>query len=322
MSEKTYITKEQGRALQIGYDYKQCFHHESSQPKTMPEYTLVRAFLTESDYEQRASLEVLKFLYQFTFATHDQLMRFMAQKGLDTAGLDTLIQKLLDERKMNLFYLDRLPTDGQTPEDALVIYCMDFGAIAILTHFSNSDCASWFTTDSVRSSELICKYLSTTEFYLALAAVQGPNLRYFKPIFDVSYKHNNIRFSAAFDVIQGGVSHPFILESVRNFDLPVHWNKKLDEKITAFSCGEPLWAKFFQKEPVYLLLVENEEDALEAADLFHRRIEKDNIRLITDEQVQKGLANAYFLKYIPHTDPEKTGTLQRVRGGLLSGAAQ
>ena len=319
MSEKTYVTKDEGAKLSFGYDYKQCFHHESSQPKTMPEYVLVKNFTKQPEYDKQVSIEVLKFLYQFTFATHDQLVQMLELKGIDPSGLDDMIEKMLKERKMNCFYLNQFVQQGPFPEDAFVIYCMDFGAVAILSHFSNSDCITWWTTDSERSTELILKYLTTVVFYLTLAEVRGNSLRFFKPIFDVTIGHRDIRFSAAFEVMNGYTAHPFVLESIRSYDLPDNWMEKIDKKIVPFSCQEKHWSKYFPNmEPVYLFLCENERDALEAADLFYRRTEKENFRLITDDQVELGLENAYFLKYIPNADPEKMGTLQKVKATLLS----
>lgn len=321
MSLKTYVTKEEGEGLAFGYDYKQVFHHESSQPKTMPEYTLVKQFTKQNEYDKLVSLEVLKFLYQFTFATHTQLVRMLELKGIDPAGLDDLIAKMLKEREMNCFYLNQFVQSGAMPEDAFIVYCMDFGAIAILSHFSNSDCITWFTTDCERSTELILKYLTTSMFYISLAEFRGDSLRYFKPIFDVTIGHRDIRFSAAFEVMQGFTAHPFILESIRSYDLPVNWTEKIDRKIVPFSCQEKYWSKYYpNREPVYIFLVEDDKQALEAADLFYRRTDKENFRLITDDQVKGGLATAHFLKYVPNANPEKCGTLHRVQGGLLCGS--
>lgn len=321
MNSKPYVTREEGEALKFGYDYRQCFEHESSQPKTMPEYKLVRDFVRQTEYEKMLGLEVMKFLFQFTFATHSQLVRLLELKGIDPAGLDENIKKMLVDRKMNSFYLNQYSETGPAPDDAFVIYCLDFGALAILNHFSNSDSNAWFTTDSCRSSELILKYLSTAEFYLALAEARGDKLRYFKPIFDVSFKYQRIRFSASFEVLQGFTPHSFLLESIRSYDLPANWRDKVDEKVCHFAIGEENWAKYFPAPgPVYIFLVENEKDALEAADIFYRRVEKDNFRLITDDQVRKGLSNAKFLKYIPDpADPKKVGTLKATRASILSG---
>lgn len=322
MSEITYLTVEEGKNLSFGSAYKQCFSHDFSHPKTMPEYVLVKDFLAEPEAEKQMALEILKFLYSFTFATYKQIVRLLKQRGLEISGLAEVLQKLLDERKINSFYLNLFVQNGPIPEDALCIFCIDFGAIPILSHFSTLDCGGWFSTDCIRDSELISKYLSTTDFYLTLSEVQGKALRYFKPIFDVSYKHLAFRFSAVFEIVQDNLSHPFILESIRSYDLPVNWLKNIEKKILPFICGDQLWQKYFYKKPVFLLLMENEKDALEAGDMLYRRVGPDvPFRLITDQQVRKGLANAYFLKYIPQPDAdcEHLGELKRVKPGLLSG---
>lgn len=340
MSEKTYITQADGEQLKIAPYFLQCFEHESSQPKTMPEYTLVKAFVKLPEHDRQVTLEVLKMLSQFTFATRTQMERMLVAKGVDPAGLDENIQLMLENRQMNCFYLAQMQSsEYEPPEDAFIVYCMDFGALALLNHFSNSDSVAWFTTDANRSSELIVKYLSTVEFYLALAEVQGPALRYFKPTFDVAFGHREIRFSAAFEITDAsGGGHTFLLETIRGFDLPLNWQDKLDKKIVHFAVKPKNWGRYFMEEPVFLLLVENEKDALDTAELFYRRTEQTNFRLITDEQVRGGLTQAHFLKYIPYqaapiagdaTDEavarhdydqaSHKGTLQAVRASLLSG---
>lgn len=341
MSERDYITHADGELLKIEPYFQQCFAHESSQPKTMPEYALVKAFIKLSEEDRQITLEVLKMLSQFTFATKKQLTRMLIAKGLKPENLEANIALMLENRQMNSFYLCRtMPAAYEPPEDAFLIYCMDFGALALLNHFSNSDSFTWFTTDANRGSELIQKYLSTVEFYLALAEVQGPALRYFKPTFDVAFGHREIRFSAAFEITDpNGVGHTFLLETVRNFDLPLNWQDKLDKKIVHFAVKPKNWGKYFLEEPVFLILAENDKDALEAAELFYRRTEKTNFRLITDDQIRLGLSKAHFLKYIPYQpapiEGEVTeeaqaradldamshiGTLQPVRASLLSGS--
>lgn len=129
------------------------------------------------------------------------------------------------------------------------------------------------------------------------------------------------------------------METIRNFDLPVIWRDKLDKKVVHFVSKPKSWGKYFLDEPVVLLLVENDRDALEAAELFYRRTEKTNFRLITDDQVRAGLENARFLKYVPYQaapvgqgydeetarhmteldEATHTGSLVAVRASLLSG---
>lgn len=342
MSEMPYVTREDGERLRIAPFYQQVFHHESSQPKTMPEYTLIKGFVHLPEQDRQVTLEVLKMLSQFTFATRDHLSRLLAAKGLDDSTLDADLAMMLENRQANCFYLSEVSQMEYEPaKDAFLVYCMDFGALALLNHFSDSDSLSWFTTDANRSSELVLKYLSTVEFFLALAEVQGPALRYFKPTFDVAFGHREIRFSGAFEITDtNGVNHAFLLETVRNFDLPVNWRDKLDKKIVHFMSKPKNWGKYFLDEPVILILVEDDKDALETAELFYRRTEKTNFRLITDDQVRGGLPNARFLKYVPYqpaptagqapTDEAAqykmaldaathTGSLVAVRASLLSG---
>lgn len=341
MSENAYITREDGERLNIAPYFNQCFHHESSQPKTMPEYTLVKAFIKMPEVDRQVILEVLKMLSQFTFATKAHLERMLKAKGLDASTLEENLSLMLENRQVNCFYLTQfMPAEYNPPEDAFLVYCMDFGALALLNHFGNSDYFSWFTTDSNRSSELVQKYLSTVEFFLTLAEVQGSALRYFKPTFDVAFGHREIRFSAAFEITDSNnVGHTFLLETVRGFDIPLNWRDKLDRKIVHFVSKPKNWGRYFMEEPVFLILIEDEKYALEAAELFYRRTEKTNFRLITDDQVRAGLAQAHFLKYIPYQaapiDGEPTdeamarhdydqashcGSLVAVRASLLSGS--
>ena len=333
MSEKVYVTRDEGEALSFNYDYKQVFHHESSQPKTLPEYVLVKWYIKQPEQLKQLALEVLDFLYKFTFATQSQLERMLRMKGLNPEGLDGALQSLLDQRMANFCYFSKFDQGGPPPEDAFRAYCLDFGAIAILSHFSSSDCITWFTTDVVRSTELVLKYLTTTLFYLSLAETRGSALRYFKAAYDVSIGHRDIRFSGSFEIMQGGTPHSFILESIRAFDLPIGWEDKVEKKVVPFSCQAKNWTKYFTSEPVYLFLVEDESQALEAAHIFYRRTGKENFRLITDGQLKGGLDKAAFYKYVPvvEEDPDnpgatitvanKVGKLRKVRSSLLSGEA-
>lgn len=327
MTQQMYVTKADGERMNFDPEFLQSFEHESSQPKTMPEPTLVKSFLKLPEYDKMVTLEVIKFLHQFTFASRDQLARLLDYKGIDPVGLNDNLDRMLEEREINSFFMNRMGQTDEMPEDAFIVYCMDFGGLAILKHFTNNDWLTWFTTDSVRRSGLVQKYLSTVEFYLALLKAKGPALRAFKATTDFSFGHRDIRVSATFEVMKGYSGHPFILESVRSFDLPMDWRDKIDNKLVHFACVPKHWGKYYSKEPVYIFLCENERDALEAADLFYRRTDgKENFRLITDDQVRLGLDKAKFLKYIPAPDPvegepPKMGALQGVVSSLLAGTA-
>ena len=118
MSEKVYVTREEGEALSFNYDFKQIFHHESSQPKTLPEYVLVKWYIKQPEQTKQLALEVLDFLYKFTFATQSQLERMLRMKGLDPEGFDGILDALLDQRMLNFCYFSKFDQGGAPPEDA------------------------------------------------------------------------------------------------------------------------------------------------------------------------------------------------------------
>lgn len=121
-------------------------------------------------------MEVLKILSQFVFATREQLVRLLEIKGIDPSTLDDDLSLMLENRQVNCFYLAETASPEFEPaEDAFLVYCMDFGALCLLNHFSSSDSLSWFTTDANRSSELVLKYLTTVEFFCPWPRCKGPS---------------------------------------------------------------------------------------------------------------------------------------------------
>ncbi len=303
-----YVTAVQGKALKFGAQMrKQYFEHGSSPAKTMPEYILVKNFAALSREEKQVAVEVMQFLYNFTFASRDQLERYLRLKEVDTVCLSRCIHEMVNNRQMNSFYLDSDGAGcfGQTvPEDAFVLYCLDFGALPILNHFTKQDNNVWFSTDACRCEAQILKSLKVVEFYLALLEAQGSYLYAFNPHYWVSFKHLDFSTSAQFTICRNHKYGFFLFEVVNNDDLCGYWQKKLDEKIAPFVSQEGNWKKYFSSMPNFLLLVDNKEDGARAADYFFRRTEagtdpaKNTMRILTMDQMQKGLKNAYFSKYI------------------------
>ena len=84
MSEMPYVTRADGKNLRIAPFYQQVFHHESSQPKTMPEYTLIKGFVQLPEQNRQVTLEVLKILSQFVFATREQPVSYTHLRAHET----------------------------------------------------------------------------------------------------------------------------------------------------------------------------------------------------------------------------------------------
>ena len=325
-----YVTATQGEALDFGdLTRKQIFEHVSSPAKTMPEYILMKEFVALPREEQQITVEVMQFLYNFTFASRGQIERYLNLKKVNTNSLDRRLQQMLNSRQVNYFYLDLeepISPSQPAPEDAFILYSLDFGALPILNHFTKQDSNVWFSTDAYRCEPQVMKYLKVVEFYLTLLEVQGPNLVAFIPHYQTSFKHLDFSVSAQFTICRDHKYGFFMLEVVGNDDLNGYWQKKLDEKISPFVTQNENWKKYFRTMPNFLLLVDNQEDGARAADYFFRRTELDcgdkssqNIlRMLTMDQMQKGLKAARFLKFIKGEDPNKGGELKVVTNLVLS----
>ena len=312
---RNYVTEKEGRSLSINYDYVQSWDHEFSIYKTRNENLMIRFFLEGSREKQQLGLEILVFLSKFWFATKEHMAQLLQMKGLQTQLLEEILEEYLGSRIINCFTLAQFPLD-EMPDDAMRIYCLDHGAKFILMHFYREDFVHWQTTDNSRGSEQIVKCLSTCRFYLSLLAAKGRDLRIFEPIFDVSIGRRDARFSANFEIEKGGQTRKFILESVRTYDLPTYWRKKVAEQISPFITNK-FWRQTFSEEPVFILLAETGKNALEAADIFYRRTMSPNFRVTTDIDVAKGMEKAHFYKYIPPEDDAGIGTLSPVRATIF-----
>lgn len=286
-----YITEEEGKTLSFNYSYRQSFYRDPKRNHGMPEYIIVSEFMKSSDIERQVGLEILIYLRQFCFATRDMLETMLVSKGLDISMLDEILTSYVEKYLLNFFTIAQ--TDMQeVPDDAMKIYCLDSGAIYILTHFSSTDSVSWMTSDNIRSVELVNKYLATGLFASTLVKNKGKSVSSFIPVFDASIGKRMIRFSGVFTIMHGFTPETYILETVRSFDLPGPWMKKCGEQISVFSSGRH-WQKYFESEPVYVLLCENEEVALEAAKILARGLTNQEIRLITDSYFE-GDPNSVF----------------------------
>ena len=149
-----------------------------------------------------------------------------------------------------------------------------------------------------------------------MLAANREDLRIFEPIFDVSIGRRDARFSANFEIAREGQIRRFILESVRTYDLPTYWRKKVAEQISPFIMNK-FWRQTFPEEPVFILLAETAEDALEAADIFYRRTMSPNFRVTTDIDIAKGMEKAHFYRYMPSEDDTKIGILSSVRATIF-----
>lgn len=311
---KEYSDFSDEKALSLNYNFKQVFHHEFARAVNMVEYYTIREY-QDPQYkdERQAGLVILDFLKTFGFATRDQLAQMLEQKGINADNLDAILDHYVNRNIMNFFIAAAMPMD--IPDDALRIYCLDYGAVFILTHFSGSDCVTWLTTDGMRSIRLVVKYLTTVRFFLSMTESKRSELHYFRPLADFNIGNRQTRFSADFQIKSGFTERNFILEVIRKEDFPIDWLKKVDTQIEPF-IAQKRWQRYYGPEPVFIFLAENKDVALEAADIFYRRMQSDQFRVTTDDEIAKGMTKAKFYKYVPATEDEHQ-KLAAVKAGIF-----
>lgn len=311
-----YMTEQQGIQLMFPYDYQQTFHHEFRFMHTPREYVLVPDFHNMDEAHKACEKTVLKYLLNFGFATIQQLRILLSANGLDTEILPDILESCVEQHVLNYFILSQFVLDS-IPSDACKIYCLDHGAKMLLQHYSPRDYIGWISSDNYRSSELVAKYLMTGMFYLQLLATKGERISYFNPLPDFTIGHREIRFSAAFQLVQGFATRDFLLEVVRHEDLPIIWQKKVNEKIAVF-LQDKFWSCHYHALPVFLFLTPNDEDALMTADIFHMRTKHPDFRVLTDQNLMMGFDKARFYQYVPGTEMEPAPRLKRTHSKIFS----
>lgn len=317
--KRNFITAEEGQRFSFPYDWKQTFAHPFEMSRAANEAQIVKTYVAE-EADRQIGLEVLKLLFEFTFATRDQLERLLRIKGMEEVDrLDDLLTRYLDRRLLNRFTLSSY-TLGSIPDDAFVIYCLDHGARHILSHFYQDDIGvTWKSTNSYRSAEQVAKYLVTNEFYLSLMGVKRDLLAFFSPTVDYSIRpressrSRDIRMSAAFRIMRGATPVDFILEAVRSSDIPTYWTKKVNSQLMPF-IRDRFWSRYFRLEPTFIFLAEKLDQALELSEIFQRGTGSDKFRVTTDKDLSGGIDKATFYKY-----EAASGVMMPVKAPIFQG---
>ncbi len=316
MPDPVYLIANQEGQFPVPGDWVQSWHHSGSLARARSECMSVHWFLGLERPLQVRGLEVLRLLSRFTFATQAQLERALALAGHRPGDLGQLLELFLDNRALNAFTLSLFPLE-QLPPDALRIFCLDVSGAGILVHYHREDFVFWQAADSRRCPDQVLRRLGVLDFFLALQAGRGRQLRWFEPSLTVCAGPRDARFSAGFALDTGSGARSFLLEAVRAGDLPCWWRRKVAEQIVPFLKGGH-WRRFTPAQPVFLLLAEDLDTAREAADLFARGTGMLRFRVTTDREVARGPEEARFFRYVPGEEGSGEGTLVPVPFGLFT----
>jgi hypothetical protein len=263
-----------------------------------PEHVYIKNFMDRRN-EKNADLQLslLKFILKVCFATENQIKSYLSSQGFPLEDIDKTLEMFLHQRIINMFIISKYPLN-EIPEDALKCYSLDFGGKYILSHYGTEDVLSWTSTNAVRGVEYITKYLTTTQFYLALLNSVPENIRYFESFANFNIGKRDVQTNAKFEIMSGHTPRGFILEVVRKYDIPSGIQKK-SEKLNVLM-SEGYIEKYFSINPVVILLAENDKMALEVADIYYRNTNSTQFRLLTDIRIKNGFDDKSFMKYDPN----------------------
>lgn len=293
-----YIKKSEDGNFSFNYDFKQTWHHKFNMQGVKPEHVYIKNFMDRRN-EKNADLQLslLKFILKVCFATENQIKSYLSSQGFPLEDIDKTLEMFLHQRIINMFIISKYPLN-EIPEDALKCYSLDFGGKYILSHYGTEDVLSWISTNAVRGVEYITKYLTTTQFYLALLNSVPENIRYFESFANFNIGKRDVQTNAKFEIMSGHTPRGFILEVVRKYDIPSGIQKK-SEKLNVLM-SEGYIEKYFSINPVVILLAENDKMALEVADIYYRNTNSTQFRLLTDIRIKNGFDDKSFMKYDPN----------------------
>ena len=248
-------------------------------------------------------LAIAKFLFQFRFATSDQIFRYLKESKTKINLLNRL-DKLVKYRILNKFMLSDIEEDS-IAEGAQTIYCLDLGGRYLLSHYSNEDVSDWYTTINMKASEIISKNLLVTEFYLRLLETCPNKLSYFKNEPEIRVGKKNVVPSFAMCLEINGQKKYFIGEIVRAEDTASGLFREKALKLESLICTNA-WKKYYydsSQTPLLFAFADSDLTALEAGKIIAETTEIAGFRLSTDERLQKIIyETGAFLKYIPEKE--------------------
>lgn len=287
-----YIPKQEG-VVKIDADLKQTFANKFTLNIGKTEIIKMKNnnVLTERD------VKIAKFLFQFRFATVEQIHSFLGEKST-IENLRGRLEKLTHYRILNKFMLGAYEYDNIQPE-AFEIYCLDLGGRYLLANYSNEDTTDWYSAVNMVGSEIVSKRLFITQFYIRLRETLGSRLVHFRAEPEFRSGKKTIIPSFDFSIQEGLLTRNYIGEVVREFDFPVNFREKaakLEQLLTTNA-----WKKYYydlDEVPVLFVFGEDDYNALDAAKMITHTTEIERVRFSTDERILQDLSEAgTFLKF-------------------------
>lgn len=290
--------KEQDKFIVIPADLKQTFENKFNLNIGKNEIIKMKNNNVITDRD----IHIAKFLFQFKFATADQIYKLLGEDKTKV-NLKNRLDKLVKYRVLNKFMLSEFEEEQIAP-DSYQIYCLDLGGRYLLSHYSNEDTTDWYSTVNMKTSEIISKNILATEIFLRVRETSKDKLLYFniEPEFRVGKKNVIPSFEMAMKI--NGQNKYFIGECIREFDFPVNMRDKVFKLESLVTTNA--WKKYYydaDQPPILFIFADSDLTALEAGKLITETSEIKNFRLSTDERIERVLyETGAFLRYLPEQD--------------------
>lgn len=283
---------------EIPADLKQTFHHEFT-------HTTSKDVILKMKHENKITdrdLKVVKFIHQFHFATPQQIFDYIHDETdeSETVGaVQARLDKLVHAHVLNKFCLSPVK-ENRVYQDALIVYCLDFGGKYLLMNFSNEDLTQWFSSENFKTSELIAKDLMVVDFYLKLYRQTEGKITFFESSTAFQFEKTTLYPSFHFGLTIDGTLRYFIGEVAKDEDLPLFFRKKV-EKYDQFLSSNA-WKKYFfeQEPPILFVLTETDQLAQLCGQILEQVSEIKRYRLTTQSRLERPLTDlGAFLRYLP-----------------------
>lgn len=283
----TYIEK--GKQIPDDDRYEQIFYYEPSTRNTGIAYKTIE--LKQKSVINEVDLDIVKFLYNFSMARLDQICKAI-QVG-DAALVRNRIEKLISQRILNKFMIS--DNRERFTDKAEVIYCMDFGGLPLIEHFTNDqDVHSWSIDKVVFPATKVNRKLMLVDLYLRIRS--NKRLSYFVPEPLYFLGRNRCHPAVVFGLSEKEKERHFVMEIFREEEI-LYTTAKINNKINRITTilENDAWSKNFrgEKAPTLMLFCDTELCALEVSKIF-LAAKYDDFRIMTLTSFKGNLANAFY----------------------------
>lgn len=334
MNDKRYLTNDI-EGYNFGYQYQER-QHCSQVFKNRFMSNIIAEEVIKSRYSGRISdldLDMIQFVFDHSFATIDILRDlFLPEMSLeDAAGK---VENLVKSRYLNKFMLVQTgfeQTITTFPEDALVIYCLDYAGKVLLMNYGEDEednIAKWNSTAVMMSGPRISSKLSTARLYASLKKTCRGNLVYMKSGARCGNRKKYLTPSFEFAIESKGGRKYFIGLTAKEITLLPNF-RDFVAKVDDFYAGVGDWSTIFHDggsaAPVIIVLADTDKTAFEAARIVASNSNLSSVRYTTDARICRDLSQSgAFLKFVPEGKSEEhpSAHMEEVRASIFAPPAE